>query len=365
MSEFTEILGNQKNIEHLSEAFDRGKLSHAYIINGPKGSGKKTLVNFISAGILCERMQSDSPEGQQDLFSMFGMSAPKKRTLADGPCGECSACAKTESDNHPDIIRLKREKEKLISVKDIRTQIISDMAVKPYYGTYKIYIIDDAQLMNENAQNALLKTIEEPPEYGIIFLLTDNADALLDTIRSRCIRLDMDRLPAEVIADQLVRKYSIKRSAAESYAAFAGGNLGQAAHLAEDGEESEYVNSIIALLKKLARMNAADIFDEAVRIGKTDASYALEIMQMWFRDMMIIKAEGDSVSAGELYFPSQMGTLKGYADRVSYEGTDQIFRSVDTARERLACNVKAEAALENLLLAVRKSLRANRNTGTR
>lgn len=365
MSEFTEILGNSKNIEHLSDAFTRGKLSHAYIINGPAGSGKKTLVNYISAGILCEQMHDDSPSGQQDLFSAFGMSAPKKRTLSDGPCRSCSACAKTASDNHPDIIRLKREKEKVISVKDIRQQIIADMAIKPYYGTYKIYIIENAQLMNENAQNALLKTIEEPPEYGIIFLLTENADALLDTIRSRCIRLDMARLTREDVTGQLVRRYDMPVSKAEAFAAFSGGNLGKALHMAEADEESEFVNSIVALLKKLERMNAADIFDEAVRIGKDDHEYALEIMQMWFRDMLFVKSEGEACRSEVLFFPSQKGTLEKGALKVTFEGINNIFTAIDTARERIEYNVKAEAALENLLLAIRKSLKGSGNTGIR
>ena len=360
MSEFTKILGNRKNIDHLSEAFTRGKLSHAYIINGPKGSGKKTLVNYISAALMCEEVQ-DAGGGQQDLFSMFGMQSAKARTLADGPCGACSACAKTVSNNHPDIVRLKREKEKLISVKDIRQQVIADMAIKPYYGAYKIYIIDDAQLMNENAQNALLKTIEEPPEYGIIFLLTDNADALLDTIRSRCIRLDMDRLPNDLIEQQVGQEFGLAAGKAQAFAAFSGGNLGRARELAAGEDESEFINSIAACLKKIKRMNAPDIFDEAVRLGKEDSYYALEIMQMWFRDMLIVKAAFPGRETEGLFFPSQINQMTNDATKLSFEGLNNIFTSIDTAKSRLDANVKAEAALENLLLNIRNEFRGAKN----
>ena len=163
MFELTEVLENKKNIEHLSKAHEKGKLSHAYIINGANGSGKRTLVRFIAAGLLCDKTH-DSEDDQPSFFSMMGMEKPPLRSLSQGPCRECPSCAKTLSGNHPDIIYVRHEKANLIKVDEIRDQVIDDIAVKPYYGPYKIYIIEDAHLMNENAQNALLKTIEEPPE---------------------------------------------------------------------------------------------------------------------------------------------------------------------------------------------------------
>ena len=130
MSGLQEVLENKRNIEHLSKAHASGKLSHAYIINGPEGSGKRTLVDFIAAGLLCDKTH-ESDEGPT-LFDLMGGQKPALRRLDQGPCGQCSACLKSLSGNHPDIIYLSREKEKLISVKDIRQQLIDDIAVKPY-----------------------------------------------------------------------------------------------------------------------------------------------------------------------------------------------------------------------------------------
>ena len=359
MSEITEILGNKKNIEHLSKAHAMGKLSHAYIINGPAGSGKKTFVNYIAKGLLCDEMRADEDDGQADLFAMLGAQKPEPRRLSQGACGSCPACVKAASGNHPDIINVTHEKPKLISVDEIRQQVIDDIAVRPYYGPYKIYIIADAQLLNENGQNALLKTIEEPPEYGIIFILTDNAEGLLDTIRSRCIRLDMERLPQEVIAKVLTDKYSISQENARNMAAFAGGNLGKAIDLAKENEQSEFINSIISALKQVHRMNAVRIFEISAELGKSDAEAALGIMQMWFRDMLIIKGAG-AVQGAQMYFPAEELFLKERAQKISFEGINNIFRAIDSAAERIRANVKAEAALENLFLSMRRNSKAKR-----
>ncbi|MCF0143171.1 MAG: DNA polymerase III subunit delta, partial [Parasporobacterium sp.] len=185
MSNQEKLLGNQNNLKHLTEAACRGKLSHAYIIAGADGSGKKTFADLIARTLLCNENTD------------FSRSEP---------CGHCSACTKTSSGNHPDLIWVTHEKPRLISVGEVREQIVGPMKIIPYYGPKKIFIVPDAHLMNENAQNALLKTIEEPPEYGLIFLLVNNADYLLDTIRSRCLRLDMELLGTETVLSELVKR---------------------------------------------------------------------------------------------------------------------------------------------------------------
>ena len=170
MSELQEILGNQLHIKHLKEAERLGRLPHAYIINGAQGSGKKTFARYLAAALLCEK------------------------GIREGPCGVCPSCVKAATHNHPDIIWTVHEKPSVLSVREIREQVVNTTDIAPYYGPYKIYIINDAKLLNEHGQNALLKTIEEPPPYVLVLILTDNAGALLDTIRSRCIRLDMEAL---------------------------------------------------------------------------------------------------------------------------------------------------------------------------
>ena len=128
------------------------------------------------------------------------------------PCMECHSCKQAMTKNQPDIIYVRHEKPNTISVDDIRTQVNNDIVIKPYSSRYKIYIIDEAEKMNEQAQNALLKTIEEPPAYAILILLTTNAAAFLPTILSRCVTLNIKAVPDEKIRE-LERDFSFELNA--------------------------------------------------------------------------------------------------------------------------------------------------------
>ena len=150
MSGFQDIVGHKQIIEHLKNAEKLNKVSHAYIFSGEKSSGKKLLASRFAELLQCEG------EGEK-------------------PCGKCRSCRQAESGNHPDIIRITHEKPNTISVDDIREQLVGDVQIKPYQSKYKIYIVPDAEKMNVQAQNALLKTIEEPPAYAVILFLTTNA----------------------------------------------------------------------------------------------------------------------------------------------------------------------------------------------
>ena len=142
MAHFSDIIGQDMIKEHLKGALASGKTSHAYIIHGEKSSGKEFIANLFAMALQCEEQ-------------------------GDEPCGECASCKQALSKNHPDIIRVTHEKPNTISVDDIRQQVNGDIVIKPYKGPKKIYIINEAEKMNVAAQNALLKTLEEPPEYAV------------------------------------------------------------------------------------------------------------------------------------------------------------------------------------------------------
>ena len=184
MAGFKDIVGNEQIIEHLQNAISMGKVSHAYIINGPQLSGKMMIAEAFARALQCEKEGTDG-------------------------CGECKSCHQADDHNHPDIIYVSHEKPNNISVDDIRTQLNNDIVIKPYSSKYKIYIVDEAEKMNQQAQNALLKTIEEPPSYAVIMLLTTNADSFLQTIRSRCITLNMKSVKDEVIKAYLMNEKHI------------------------------------------------------------------------------------------------------------------------------------------------------------
>ncbi len=330
MSGKNELLGNKRNIEYLAKAEECGKLSHAYLICGEKGSGKKSFTDYVTAALLCEKNQ-----------------------ISEGPCGNCPACAKTLSDNHPDVVRIAPPAPgKQIPVSAVRQQLVDDMAIKPFYGPYKIYIVEEAQLLNESSQNAILKTIEEPPEYGIIFLLTENPDALLETIRSRCIRLDMEHLPDDVIKNELKKRYGITEDVAAQAAAFAGGNSGRAASLFEEDGLMDSLKDILKMLKSISSKTAVDISRFSSELEKSaDRDFVMMVMRMWLRDLLVTKADGEA----ELYFPGEKKVLKTTAERLTYEQINDQIKALDICGERLQANVKADAAYETMLLGIREN----------
>lgn len=177
MAGFRDIIGQEQIKEHLQGALSTGKISHAYIINGEKSSGKEFIAKVFAMALQCEKGEAE-------------------------PCQECHSCRQALSGNQPDIIKVTHEKPNTISVGDIRIQVNGDIAVKPYSSPYKIYIINEAEKMSVEAQNAILKTLEEPPAYAVIMLLTDNVDSLLPTILSRCVVLNM-----KPVADSRIKAY--------------------------------------------------------------------------------------------------------------------------------------------------------------
>ena len=323
------ILGNQDRIFHIKEAALKGRLPHAYVLTGPAGSGKKTFAGYMASALLCR-------EG-----------------IKNGPCGRCPSCVKAKTHNHPDIIRTFHEKPTLLSVAEIREQVVGTIHTAPYYGPYKIYIIADAQLLNEHGQNALLKTMEEPPEYVLIFLLTDNADALLDTIRSRCIRLDMEALDAKTIEDAL-RESGVSASEAASFAGFARGNLGCAKQLAEGGAFRELKDETVKTLKNLKNLDALEIFQISAELDKTSGQKVLDMILKWYRDVLFLKT---GEKGWPLYYGNDRAVILRQAESISFEGLERIFRQTEESRQRLLSGVKPEAVFETLFLKIREEYR--------
>lgn len=157
MAGFADIIGHEQIIQHPQNAIKLDKISHAYILNGPDKSGKKMIAEAFAMTLQCEKQSEE-------------------------PCMECHSCKQAMNHNQPDIIYVTHEKPNTLAVSDIREQLVNDVNVRPYSSKYKVYIVDEAEKMNPQAQNALLKTIEEPPAYAVILLLTSNADAFLPTI---------------------------------------------------------------------------------------------------------------------------------------------------------------------------------------
>lgn len=328
MSELRQVIENKGNIEHLKEAAKKGKLAHAYIISGEEGMGKKTFAAYMAAAFLCQG------------------------GIENGPCMQCPSCVKVDTHNHPDVIWVEHEKPTVLSVDEIRQQIIDTVDIAPYYGPYKIYIIKDANLLNNSGQNALLKTLEEPPVYALFLLLTDNADAFLDTIKSRCIKLEMDFISKAII--EKVLEEEAEPNIAQENAALCRGNLGLAKKLTFDEDMAEIKKDSIKLLKTMTNMDALEIYNFCKDMDRERGNGILRFMQMWFRDVIFVK---EAKGFAQLYFEKEKAVLERQAKNVSLEGLNKIFAAIDDAKSRIAGAVKVEAAMEVVILKAREELK--------
>lgn len=267
---------------------------------------------------------------------------------------ECRSCKQAEGRNQPDILYLRHDKPNTISVDDIRNQVNNDIVIKPYSSRYKIYIIDEAEKMNVQAQNALLKTIEEPPAYAVILLLTTNAESFLPTILSRCVLLNLKAVPDEKIREYLMRQYQIPDYQADVCVAFAQGTVGKAIRLASSERFGELKAAALQLIRRLDDIDLYEMGEAVKQIGeyKLEINDYFELMVVWYRDVLIYKATKD---VNSLIFKDEVYEIKRKAERSSYNGLEQIIKALHKAQIRLNANVNFDLVLELLLLTIKEN----------
>ncbi|MCI9490488.1 DNA polymerase III subunit delta' [Lachnospiraceae bacterium 48-42] len=329
MGSFKDVVGHKDIIRYIQNAAREDKVTHAYIINGARGAGKKMLARLFAMTLLCERRDGD-------------------------PCSKCHSCIQAESGNHPDIITVTHEKPNSIGVDDIREQVNNTIQIKPYSGPYKIYIIPQADLMTAQAQNALLKTIEEPPEYAVILLLTENADMLLPTINSRCVMLKLRNIKETLIRKYLMERLQVPDYKADICAAFAQGNMGRAITLANSEHFNEIREEALHLLQHVQDMEISEIVEAVNRVSayKLEITDFLDIIMIWYRDALLYKATRDTE---RVVLKDQMHYMKEQARRSSYEGIGLILESLEKAKARLRANVNFELVMELLFLTIKEN----------
>ena len=329
MPKFSDIYGQQQIVEHFQKGIETKKISHAYIIHGERSSGKEFIAKVFAQALLCEKGGSE-------------------------PCGECHSCHQAASGNHPDIIRVLHDKPATIGVEDIRSGINNDILIKPYSSEYKVYIINEAEKMTVQAQNALLKTLEEPPAYAVIILLTSNLEMMLPTILSRCVVLNMKPVPDDMVKRYLMKELQIPDYKADVCTAFARGNLGKAKALAASEEFDNIKTEAVSLLKYIRDMDITDIVSAIRKISeyKIDINDYLDILSVWYRDVLLFKATND---ANHLIFKDEIQYIRKVADQSAYEGIEIILDALEKAKARLRANVNFELTMELLLLTIKEN----------
>lgn len=250
---FDSLLGNERLKQNLTGAFARNRVSHFYLISGPAGSGKKTLARLLAAASVC---------------------------TGDGkPCMACSHCRKVMAGTHPDYITVDDPEKKHVPVELVRNAR-ADIFVQPNEASRKIYLFPRAQDMRPEAQNALLKILEEPPSYGVFLLVTDNAEKLLPTVRSRCTELALTALPENVLRPAL-EKACPQASTQQITGAIArsGGYLGQATAILEESEDS--TQTTLSFLKAYASADSVALLNVLVPMEKWKRDALAEELERW------------------------------------------------------------------------------------
>ena len=207
--------------------------------------------------------------------------------------------------------------------------------------------------MTVQAQNALLKTIEEPPSYAVIILLTTNEDLFLPTILSRCVQLKLKPLQDSVIKEYLIEALGISESEAQLYAAFARGNLGKAIRLSESEEFKGMYKRLLAMLRNIRNMDISELLDFIKRLKEEmDIYECLDFMQVWYRDALMFKVTND---ANLLIFKEEYSVISEMSRQIGYDGFENILQAIEKARVRLEANVNMELAMELMFLVMKEN----------
>ena len=285
MPGFDSIIGQDRLIRILTTLLQNGTVPHALLFTGIEGVGKQNAAVAFAMACNCAAGNSINKPGREVNRTVNGHGT-KVRPRTSIPCGTCKTCRKIESDNHPDIIRLKPSGT-FIKIDQIRA-LCQTLAMKPYEASMRVVLISDAQAMNPSASNALLKMLEEPPAGTILILVATHASELLPTIVSRCRHLRFNPISIKNIESILVRNHGLESGEAKIIASMAGGSLSRALRMYQENWISRR-NWLLAELDALSSKPISRLlaFGEQLAKNKDALQDSLEIMKSWLRDIAI------------------------------------------------------------------------------
>lgn len=318
MKGFEKIVGHDKVKEYLDNVIQSNKVANAYIFSGAKGLGK-----FRVAKIFAQNLQ------------------------------------KSEDINLVDCIVIDTE-GKTLGVDLVRDRIINDIMIQPMEKQYKIYIVKNAHKMTVQAQNALLKTLEEPPEYGIIILICNDERKLLDTIKSRSISLHFTSPSLDEATRCIVEKIGIDEEDAIMLAKLTDCNIGQAIRYSNIFKNKNQLEKLMHVLKHLSEMQNYEIFSFVKRLSEDERAFFMQLLFCLYRDMLNYKISSDPNCI--ILKIMQMEIMK-WVKKVSYNNMYESIDAIVKAIERIDANANIESVLEVLLMTIKEKSNANSYRG--
>ena len=318
---FHDIYGHEKKIEALRKALTQKRIGHAYLFSGIAAVGKKTLALEFAKALNCE----------------------KEDTLHDS-CGECSSCRKIQRGSHPDIFSVKADGQ-LIRIDAIR-EIQEQMKCKPLEAKQRVFIIDEADKMNDQAANALLKILEEPSLSNILILITSRSYSMPPTIISRCQQIRFNPLRFDTVAKFLIDRMEIDSQNALLLASLSGGSVGRAMELNND-DVVTYRVELLELLSTTRRDDPFSLINFASFLGrgKKEIKEGLNILNTFFRDVLIYKETGKD---DMLINQDNASFISSHASRLSGEQIIQNIALVERAGNTIEQNVNKLLTLETM-----------------
>ena len=328
MNSFYDIVGHEQVKKSLQKVVSTNTPSHAYLLYGGEGVGKRSVARAFAKALECSGSNGDC-------------------------CNQCISCKAFDSENHPDVIYVRLNGKKSLGVEEIREQIVQKAVSKQYQYEYKIFIIENADAMTAAAQNALLKTLEEPPHYAVFLLLADNKEGFLPTILSRTVLLPLRPLSDTDVKEYLKSHLSIGDEQAAVFSAISQGSIGQAMEMAGSEEfaamRRDIINKLLLLTKTstpacLALARELEIYKDSKRL--------LDMIYLWYRDLLAVKCIGNAGTILQQDFAEQLhGQAAGTNEKNIISQLDAVWQ----AQGQLRQNASFISVMEVLFIKLKES----------
>lgn len=334
VADFDSIYGQDRPVQLLASLFQRSVVPHAFLFTGVDGIGKRTVALLFAMLLNCRAVKDRLEVGE---------------AVSLNPCGECRSCRKIRSGNHPDILLIEPEKN-LIKIDRIR-EVCQNLGMKPYEGLRRVVIISDAMLMNKEAGNALLKSLEEPPDRTVLILTCSQASDVLPTIVSRCRQVRFNPMADHEIERMLIHRKGVDQKQAMILAALAQGSYGKAAYLASSGAMDwiSWRNWLIGQSPAGKDKSVQGWFATAERLSKKKENIIdlLEVLKTWMRDLIIYR-----------YYPTKV-INRDLMDDIALESKTldvstlvHSINEISVAQKRIKGNANLRLTLEALFIKI-------------
>jgi DNA polymerase III subunit delta' len=319
------VYGHDWAVEHLRKSIAHSRIRHAYLIVGSESIGKETLARSLAMTLNCTNEDENAR-----------------------PCGQCSTCKRIASGNHPDMIYSELDGTSgALKIEEIRN-VTGKIALKPYEARYRIAILRDFDHARPQAQDALLKTLEEPPPQALMILLAPSTESVLPTIASRSQVIHLRPISTGVIHDVLVNEKQVPEDQADLLARLSGGRMGWVMQALAEPSMLEQRTEALNLLENLIPMNRAKRFEIAEDLSKDKLALypLLELWQSYWRDVLLLcQGIGDN--------PANIDRLESLKQIASHTSADEALTAIQATRtllSSLSTNLNLRLGIEVMFL---------------